>query len=225
MKYILLLIFFTANIFFANGQDTIQLGNGRVPPMIWPGTKSPAKARRSVIGIDSMKRISGKGYYVNDTLKGPWTLYSYGVSDTVVSTGSFLNGKESGVWTSKIKKEVFKTTQYLDKDKSNVILYKNGAVLAEQHYIGKNERTGTWITYYHGKNSGKFLQGNFNNNSLEGKLTTWYPDGTLQSERMYNKGIEISSTCYSDKGTVSPECAKLNCEKNFECWVSPEVKK
>lgn len=140
----------------------------------------------------------------NGKRHGVWKK-KYPKSDQLRYEGQFNHGKETGVfkfYCADCKKQPNSIRTYKGGDTAKVQYFsKNGTLVSEGNMIEKN-RVGEW-TYYH-KNGNTVLTKEFYKNSkLDGKKTTYYPNGQLTEEIHYVVGSkEGKNNYYAPNGVL-----------------------
>ncbi|MEO6882456.1 MAG: toxin-antitoxin system YwqK family antitoxin [Bacteroidia bacterium] len=138
------------------------------------GTDGKAKATMYFPGGNLM----AKGFYTQEKKDSTWCYYDpYG---PVVSTENYLNGLKNGVCK---------------------IFYPNGQVNEERTWLN-GKQNGIWRQYF--ENGAIKSLGRYQNDSLDGRVTFFYPDGVkIAAQGIYKNDVKNGEWIfYKDDGTV-----------------------
>ncbi len=120
--------------------------------------------------------------------------------------GTFDHGKEVGefkFYCEKCKDKPTVIKNFNGKDNIADVKYFTikGKLVSEGKMKGK-DRIGEWV-YYHEKSKNVMTRENYINGKLDGKVTTYYPNGKITEETNYIKGIkEGEDNYYSPEGVL-----------------------
>jgi antitoxin component YwqK of YwqJK toxin-antitoxin module len=133
---------------------------------------------------------------------GPWKMeYPDG---TTRYEGSFLEGRPVGLMirydeSGEIRAKMMYDT--LEDRSSAVLYYKSGKIAAEGNYIGR-EKDSVW-TYYSEYDGSLRIRENYLKGALDGLSVTYYPEGGVSEELMWNQGSKEGKWIqYYEDGTV-----------------------
>lgn len=141
----------------------------------------------------------------NGKRHGLWKKF-YDNSQQTRYEGTFEHGKEVGEFKfycedCKDKPSVIK--KFSGKDEISEVKYLNtkGKTISEGKMKGR-DRIGEWIIY-HEKSEVPMSRENYSNGKLEGKKTTYYPNGKITEEIEYKNGLkEGENNYYSPTGIL-----------------------
>lgn len=124
---------------------------------------------------------------------------TYPKSDQLRYEGTFEHGKEVGEFKfycaeCKNKPSVIKT--FNDKDDiAEVKYFTIKGKLVSEGKMKVKDRIGEWV-YYHQKSNEIMTRENYTFGKLDGKVTTYYPNGTITEETDYKNGIKDGEDNY-----------------------------
>ncbi|MEZ4875758.1 MAG: toxin-antitoxin system YwqK family antitoxin [Flavobacteriaceae bacterium] len=131
---------------------------------------------------------------------------TYPDSQQIRYEGTFEHGKEVGTfkfYCEDCGKQPTAVSVFSDKDASVWVQYFTikGKLVSEGKMINK-EREGEWVSY-HEKSNEAMSREFYRNGKLEGKQTTYYPNGKITEELQYVNGIkEGENLYYSPEGVL-----------------------
>lgn len=141
----------------------------------------------------------------NGARHGLWQKF-YPGTEQLRYQGTFEHGKEVGVfkfYCEECGDQPTATRTFHEKDNSVSVQYFTikGELVSEGKLVDR-EREGEWISYH--KNSAIPMSREFyKNGKLQGKQTTYYPDGTITEELFYEQGIKNGENLYySPEGII-----------------------
>lgn len=145
---------------------------------------------------------------------GAWKKY-YSGTDQLRYEGTFLNGKEVGVfkfYCENCKDQPTAIKEFNAKDNTAIVKYFTikGKLVSEGKMDGKS-RIGEWV-YYHEKSNNIMSRENYVNGKLHGKKITYYSNNNITEVLNYNNGMMDGENSY-----FSPEgilLKKLNYSKD-----------
>lgn len=120
--------------------------------------------------------VKDEAYYKNEQLHGPWkTFYESG---NLAIEGYFNEGLYTGEWK---------------------LYYENGALKARGFFDDSDQKLydGYCIYYYH--NGQKMSEGPFIDGLEHGFWKMYYPSGQIAVKSIWEYGIQVSYTNYTDK--------------------------
>lgn len=141
----------------------------------------------------------------NGKRHGRW-LKHFPDSEQIRYEGTFQHGKEVGefkFYCEDCKSQPNAVLTYNENDNIAQVQYfdKKGKLLSEGWMKDQN-RTGEWV-YYHKTSSQIMSRENYSNGLLEGRTTTYYPNGNKTEETEYKNGIkEGQNNYYSPEGIL-----------------------
>lgn len=139
---------------------------------------------------------------------GLWKKY-YDNSKQLRYEGKFEHGKEVGkfkFYCEDCKDQPIAVKSFNVKDGTAEVEYfsPKGKLMSKGKMKG-DERVGEWITF-HKDGKTPMVQESFKNGKLEGKKTTFYPNGKITEEAEYKDGIKDGKNFYySPEGIVIKE--------------------
>lgn len=142
---------------------------------------------------------------VNGKRHGVWKK-TYPGTDQLRYEGAFEHGKEVGefkFYCEKCKDKPTAIKTFNKKDDIAEVKYftENGKLVSEGKMKGK-DRMGEWV-YYHNKSKNIMTRENYVDDKLDGKVTTYYPNGKITQETDYKNGIkEGLDNYYSSDGVL-----------------------
>ncbi len=149
---------------------------------------------------ESINKMDAKG-----ARHGLWRKF-YPDTEQLRYEGTFEHGKEVGVfkfYCEECGNQPTATRTFNTKDNSVLVQYFTikGKLVSEGKLVDR-EREGEWISYH--KNSSQIMSKEFyKNGKLQGKQTTYYPDGTITEEIYYEQGLkEGENIYYSPEGVI-----------------------
>ena len=131
---------------------------------------------------------------------------TYEGSGQVRYEGTFEHGKEVGVfkfYCGECGTQPTATRTFNDKDDTVWVQYFTikGKLVSEGKMIGQ-KREGEWL-YYHEKSKTVMAREFYKNGEMDGKQTTYYPNGAITEEIHYQAGKkEGENLYYSPEGVV-----------------------
>ncbi|WP_347374859.1 hypothetical protein [Aequorivita sp. Q41] len=131
---------------------------------------------------------------------------TYEGTDQLRYEGTFDHGKEIGefkFYCETCKETPIVTKKYNGKDAiADVKYFTNKGKLVSEGKMKDKDRIGAWV-YYHKDSKNVMTLENYSNGKLEGKATTYYPDGKITEETLYKNGLkEGENIYYSPEGIV-----------------------
>lgn len=138
-------------------------------------------------------KIGSKGNFDRDREQGLWT-YWY-EDGNKMQEGAFDNGAKSGNWKH----------YYSNGKQSEEILYKDSLSYIIYFWNEASEQlvkegSGKLITYYDNKE--KSAEGEIRDGLYNGDWTTWYEDGKLKNQGIYNKGSYTLKDSWDSQGKL-----------------------
>lgn len=121
----------------------------------------------------------------NGKRHGAWSKKFEG-TDQVRYTGQFDHGKEVGVFKYYIKnnpEQPTSTIDYSTNPPTASYFTKDGSLIAFGG-IRDRKRVGEWVTY-HKKSTQVMMRETYDDGALNGKTTTYYPDGKIAETAYY----------------------------------------
>ena len=130
----------------------------------------------------------------------------------------------------KVREEI--TERYDDGKKKTIMKFKgsgseevmvekigysqSGDTLIWENYDSKGERDGNWIGYV----DDYFVEGNFKDGKLDGKVTSYYENGQIEEEENYKDDELVITTYYSyhENGQIKEEGNWIDGEKDGK-WI------
>lgn len=135
----------------------------------------------------SKDQVIEEGDYADNSKTGKWFFYYN--NDKVKHVVTYLNNRPNGYaifyYRNGSKKEegIWKNNKWIGDYK---YYYENGNLRNDWKYSANGKRTGVQ-KYYH-ENGQLQIEGKWANGNEAGTITEYYNDGSVKSERIYNKG-------------------------------------
>jgi len=168
---------------------------------------------------DGDGRVTSKGNYVKDVQQGSWTYWIFqSATDTLVTTGSYFNGDEVGLWTKQINrlgKIVYKhTKEYFPNNKMKILFYQNGNIEREFYYTDKKP-SDTWTEYFSdtGRKKSEFSH---KNGEINGKATLWFTSGKVMAEAFFDDNKNESIKVWDEYGILQKDDGYNRLNFNFQ---------
>ncbi|MAP80681.1 MAG: hypothetical protein CL526_06285 [Aequorivita sp.] len=113
--------------------------------------------------------------------------------------GTFKHGKEVGefkFYCEECKDQPMVIKKFSSKDNTAHVSYftKKGKLVSEGKMAGK-ERIGEWVYYHKGSNN-IMTREHYTSGKLDGKMTTYYPNGTITEVINYKDGKKEGENSY-----------------------------
>ena len=139
---------------------------------------------------------------------GLWKGY-FEPSKRVKYEGTFDHGKETGIFTFYDDTKIHTVVATRDFTKGNnsayTIFYDPKKNVVSEGNIVNKQYEGEW-KYYHQASKTVMTRESYKNGKLDGKRTTYYPDGSTAEESNYTNGIlDGAYKKYTLKGTMLEE--------------------
>lgn len=148
---------------------------------------------------DSTVHVKGVFNYSKSRQEGSIEIFkvekskSFGMSEYLVGTGTYLNGKKSGRW----------------------IEYKRGLKgesIETGYYAGNGEREGVWESVVNGRS---YQHAAFSNGLRQGAFKTFHDNGQVKYETYFDKGLEVGLyKSYYENGQLREQGGYTILERN-----------
>gem|GEM_PF-930988 len=115
--------------------------------------------------------------------------------------GQYKNGEKSGEWITYFPNGNVKTLQTFKEGElnGNFELFDSTGYRISEGQFTDGAKSGLWKYYF--ENSKKvWIKVNFKNDSADGKLLSYYKNGSLKREEIYSNGEKVSGDCFNEKG-------------------------
>jgi periplasmic protein TonB len=148
---------------------------------------------------DSTELTKSEAYFRNGNAH---MVYYDSASKQKSYEGDIQNHNRTGTWKKYyLGGNVSREENYFnDLLEGETVFYDNkGLVIARKQYQG-GKINGKLYWYHEGSNT-IWLEGDFENDSLNGKRLTYYPSGKLKRDEIVKKGAPVSGKCYEESGT------------------------
>lgn len=135
-------------------------------------------------------------------------------TDQLRYEGTFDHGKEVGefkFYCEDCKNQPMVIKNFTGKDNiADVKYFTVKGKLVSEGKMQDKDRIGEWI-YYHEKSKNIMTREQYVNGKLDGKVTTYYPNGKITQETTYKKGIkEGEDNYYSPDGILLKKLLYIN---------------